>query len=128
MTNQNHSILVVEDEIPLLDVIKRKLENAGVDVVSARSVDQAVDYLEQMQSISAIWLDHYLLGKDDGLVLVASLKSDDSKYKNIPVFVVSNTASDDKVHQYMTLGIEKYFVKAESALDEIIDAILAEIK
>lgn len=128
MKTPNPSILVVEDEIPLLDVITRKLENAGLDVVSARSVDQALDYLENMESISAVWLDHYLLGRDDGLVLVAQLKNDDSPYKSIPVFVVSNTASDNKVHQYLSLGIDKYFVKAENALDKIITSILIAIK
>lgn len=117
------TILVLEDERPILEAIKAKLETSGFNVLTARSVTQAVDYIENLKNIDAIWLDHYLLGKENGLDLVANLKQSDSKWRNIPIFVVSNTAGPDKVKLYMELGIDKYYVKAEHRLDEIISAM-----
>ena len=121
--HDNPAILLVEDEIPLSAIIKKRLEDAGIDVVTARDIAQAMDYLENMKTLSAVWLDHYLLGSEDGLVLVAKLKAENSKYKALPIFVVSNTASDDKVQAYMNFGVDKYFVKAEHKLEDIIQDI-----
>lgn len=120
---EKRNILVVEDEKPLLDVIKAKIEKSGCNVVTARSVEQAISYLEEEMKIDVIWLDHYLLGKENGLDLVARLKADDSPWKNIPVFVVSNTASEDKVKCYLSLGVTKYYTKADYRLEQILGDI-----
>jgi DNA-binding NtrC family response regulator len=37
------TILVVEDEKPLADAVKKKLEISGFDVVTARNVEQAIN-------------------------------------------------------------------------------------
>jgi len=123
-TKEDKTILVVEDERPLLEAIKKKLELSGFTVLTARSTDQAYAYIEDIGKIDAVWLDHYLLGKESGLDFVARCKTEGSKCKNIPIYVVSNTASDDKVKSYIRFGISKYFVKAENRLD----VIVAEIK
>ena len=120
---ENRVILVLEDETPLLNAIKKKLEVYGCTVVSARSVEQGLNYLEELDHIDAVWLDHYLLGKEDGLDFVGKLKDTKSKWKNIPVFVVSNTASQDKVQTYLKLGVEKYYTKADYRLEQIIEDI-----
>lgn len=122
MTNDK-VVLVVEDERPLMEAIKIKLEKNGFAVVTARSVEQAFSYLEDLERVDAVWLDHYLLGKEDGLDFVTKLKNKDGRWKNIPIFVVSNTASFDKVQSYIRLGINKYYVKAEHRLDEILQEI-----
>ena len=77
------TILVIEDERPLLAVVNDKLEKNGFDVIAARSVEQvfnaqlekkglgiisaqsikqALDYLENLAQIDAVWLDHNLIG------------------------------------------------------------------
>lgn len=128
MEKQNKIILVVEDEKPLLDAIKIKLEKNGIDVVTARTVEQAKQYVVDLPKIDAIWLDHYLLGKENGLDFVAWCKEDENaKCKLIPIFVVSNTASPDKVATYMSLGAKEYFIKANHRLDEIIAQIGKEL-
>ncbi len=118
-------ILVVEDERPLIQAIKLKLEKNGFDIVTSRSVEQALNYLEDIERVDAIWLDHYLLGKESGLDLVAKLKSENSKWNKIPVFVVSNTASPLKASSYIRLGVNKYYIKAEHRLDDIVTEIRA---
>lgn len=122
MTEQKN-VLVVEDERPLIDAINAKMEKRNFSVVSARSVKQALMYLDEGIKIDVIWLDHYLLGKEDGLELVAKIKEEGSKYKNIPVFVVSNTATPDKVQSYLRLGVSKYYTKADNRLEDIIKDI-----
>lgn len=115
-------ILLVEDERPLLNAIQTKLELNGFDSVSARTVKQALDYLESLSAVDLIWLDHYLLGKEDGIDFVAKVKSVE-KWKKIPIFVVSNTATNEKKHTYINLGVDRYYVKSDHRLDEVIKDI-----
>lgn len=113
------TVLIIEDERPLVQVIKAKLERAGFDVLTARTVDQGLSYMEDIDTIDAVWLDHYLLGEKNGLDFVEKLKSPDSRWTKVPIFVVSNTASKDNLQSYIRLGVNKYSVKADHRLDEM---------
>lgn len=123
MPHQEKTILVIEDERPLIGAISAKLEKEGLAVVTARTVDQALGYLHDLPSVDAVWLDHYLLGQADGLDFVAKVKADGSHWKHIPIFVVTNTASPENRLSYIHFGVEKYYVKSEHRLDEIVQAI-----
>jgi CheY-like chemotaxis protein len=114
------TIMVVEDETLLLQAITKKLKLSGLDVVSCASGQQALDYLESMDDKlpDAVWLDYYL--KDmNGLAFMQTIKQS-PKWSNIPVVVVSNSASPEKVTNMLALGARKYILKAEFRLDEII--------
>ena len=122
MTNESttkKTILVIEDERPLVQVIEAKLVKGGFDVLTARTVDQGLQYMKDVGTIDAVWLDHYLFGEKTGLDFVAKLKSPGSKWGGIPIFVVSNTASKDNLRSYIRFGVSKYSVKAEHRLDEM---------
>lgn len=119
--------LVVEDERPLLEAVKTKMELNGFDVVTARTVKQALGYLDDVKKIDVIWLDHYLVGKETGLDFVVKLKNSKSKWKRIPVFLVSNTASPEKIEAYLRLGVDKYYTKSDYRLDQMIKDIKAYI-
>ncbi|MFA5841698.1 MAG: response regulator [Candidatus Paceibacterota bacterium] len=141
---QKRTILVIEDDRPLLEVINTKLEKSGFGVISARSVEeafnarleknglgiitaqgieQALKYLEDLGRIDAIWLDHHLLGEEDGLDFVKKFKANGGKWSKIPVFVVSNAASPKTVKSYILSGVSKYYVKSDHRLDEIVEDI-----
>ncbi len=120
MNPQNKTILILEDEKPLYEVIKSKLEIEGFVVVTARSVSQAFEYLENEVKIDLVWLDHYLLGKEDGLDFVTKIKQKGSAWKSLPVFVISNTVSPDKIQLYLKLGVVKCYTKVDFRLDQII--------
>jgi CheY-like chemotaxis protein len=122
MSKQAPTIMVVEDETLLLQAITKKLKLSGMDVLSCASGQQAVDYLSSLDELpDAVWLDYYL--KDmNGLAFMQQLKGN-PKWLDIPVIVVSNSASPDKVSNMLALGAKKYILKAEYRLDEIIGMI-----
>lgn len=122
-SNKEKVILVIEDERPLAEAINLRLEKNGFAVVTARTVQQGLNYIEELKNVDAIWLDHYLLGKEDGIDLVTKLKEHGSPWSKIPIFVVSNTSDPEKVQSYIHFGVNKYYVKAEHRLDEIINEI-----
>ncbi|HSX07433.1 MAG TPA: response regulator [Candidatus Saccharimonadales bacterium] len=122
MSKQNPTIMVVEDETLLLQAITKKIKLSGMDVLSCASGQQAIDYLNSLDELpDAVWLDYYL--KDmNGLAFMQTLKQN-PKWADIPVLVVSNSASPDKVSNMLGLGAKKYILKAEYRLDEIIAMI-----
>lgn len=142
--SEQKAILVIEDEETLLEAINAKLLQSGFSVISARSVEEAfhakieksskgaitaqsikeaIDYLESLERIDAVWLDHHLIGKENGLDFVKKLKANGGKWNKIPVFVVSNAASPKTVKSYTHAGVSKYYVKSDHRLDEIIKDI-----
>jgi two-component system chemotaxis response regulator CheY len=122
MSKQHPTIMVVEDETLLLQAITKKIKLSNMDVLSCSSGQQAIDYLNSIEELpDAVWLDYYL--KDmNGLAFMQKLK-ENPKWENIPVLVVSNSASPDKVSTMLGLGAKKYILKAEYRLDQIIELI-----
>ena len=139
--NKKRTILVIEDEPSLLEVVTIKLEKSGFAVIPSRSVEGAfsvplekdaagavtltsvelaLKHLDSLEQVDAIWLDHNLLGKEDGLDFVTKFKANGGKWSDIPIFVVSNTSDPALIRTYAALGISRYFVKAEHRLDSII--------
>jgi CheY-like chemotaxis protein len=116
------TILVLEDEIPLQNAIETRLRGNGFNVLTVRRVVNGLDVLESEEVIDAIWLDHYLLGKEDGLDFVAKVK-ENKQWRSIPIFVVSNTASPKKFQTYLKLGVRDYYLKADFKLENIINEI-----
>lgn len=143
-TKNETTILVIEDDRALLAVIRAKLEKEGFHVITSRSVERAFSaeivksigsgismssitralaHIEELERVDAIWLDHNLLGSDNGIDFVTKLKANGGHWKEISIFVVSNTSDPALVKQYKELGVPNYYVKAEHALVSIVSDI-----
>ena len=141
ITKKIKTILVIEDERPLLAVITMKLEKEGMRVITSRSVERAfsteleenaeggitmssvelaLDHLDDLERVDAVWLDHNLLGSENGIDFVKKFKENGGRWATIPIFVVSNTADPELVKKYASLGVDHYYIKAEHALESIV--------
>lgn len=119
MANKTLHILVVEDEKLLLEAITKKLELNSFTVTSCASGDQALAALQGDTDLpDAIWLDYYL--KDMSGLEFMQIVNQNASWRHIPVVVVSNSASPDKVKNMLALGASRYLLKAEHRLEDII--------
>jgi len=111
--------MVIEDEPMLLFSIKKKMEHAGFETQDFSSAKEALEYLNAGSNLpDIIWLDYYL--KDmNGIEFMHKIK-ESKNLERIPVLVVSNSASEDKISSMIGLGVKKYFLKADHKLEEII--------
>jgi len=121
-TEQNKRILIMEDDQSLLEAIDHQFTMKGFKVLSAKDVDEGLYKLENAGGVEVIWLDHYLLGKENGLDFVVKVKNH-NEWRNIPIFVVSNSSGTDSIQSYMRLGIDQYYTKADYDLSQIIKDI-----
>jgi len=123
----NKTILIIEDEAPLLKSVGHKFEIRGFDVLTATTTEEGLDILKNTERVDVIWLDHYIFGKEPGLLFVSGIKND-SKLKAIPIFVVSNASGPEKKKAYLALGINKYFTKIDYRLETICNEIESFLK
>ncbi len=97
-------ILIVEDELPISDVIRWNLTKAGYECVCAYDGMAAADILEE-QSFDLILLD-VMLPHVDGFELMEYIKP-----MGIPViFLTAKSSLEDRVRG-LTSGAEDYMVK-----------------
>jgi CheY-like chemotaxis protein len=126
MSEKKKIVLVIEDEVPLQRAIGKRLEDRGFEILTARTVEQALNNLADVGMVDVVWLDHYLMDSETGLDFITRIK-ENKKWAGIPIFVVSNTAGPEKVQEYIKFGVTQYYTKADSPLDAIIDDIVKTI-
>lgn len=113
-------ILVVEDELLIRFMLSEELREAGYDAIEACSADEALAILNSSVRVDLIISDVRMPGSLDGLGLLAVVRA---TFPGLPVIMMS-------AHLEPTLAINdgaSRFVAKPFALDEILDAIRAEL-
>ena len=90
MTKPNHTILVVDDDEDLREVICGVLEDAGYEAPSAGNGREALAFLRSSPPPCLVLLD-LMMPVMDGLSFIAE-KEADSELANIPVVVITAAA------------------------------------
>lgn len=122
MQEPTRKILVLEDERQLAKAVREAFSERGFEPIVVSTVDDGIKQLENMGGVDVIWLDHYLLGSGNGLDFVVQVKNH-PEWKNIPIFVVSNTASTTNVRSYLQLGVSNYYTKSDFDINQIVNDI-----
>lgn len=114
------TILIVEDELTMQRALKNKLEQAGYVIRAAADGNEA---LADMQKVSPdlVLLD-LIMPKLDGISVLRQMKGDE-RLKNIPVVILTNLSSGDKVAEAMQLGTFDFLVKANYSLDDVLKKV-----
>jgi CheY-like chemotaxis protein len=68
------TILVVEDEVIVREIIQIELEDAGYEVILAANADAAIAVLEARADIHLVFTDIDMPGSMDGLKLAACVR------------------------------------------------------
>ena len=121
------TILVLEDERQLARAVHDAFAKQGFDPIIVSTVEDGLKELNNLKTVDVIWVDHYLLGTESGLDFVVEIKNHD-EWKNIPIFVVSNTASTTNIRSYIQLGVTNYYTKADYDITQIINEIKYALK
>ncbi len=102
------TILIVEDEIPINELIKRNLQSVGHRCISAFDGMEAIDELAQ-QEIDLVLLD-IMLPEIDGYEVFQQIHGTPT------IFLTARSSLSDKV-KGLTLGADDYLVKPFDMLE-----------
>lgn len=113
-------ILIVEDDKFLRELIVRKLEKEGFEIVEAVDGENGVQKIKQERP-DLVLLDLILPGID-GFEVLKKIK-EDPKTSSIPIVILSNLGQREDVERGMKMGAVDYLVKAHFTPNEIIDIV-----
>ncbi|OGY43251.1 MAG: hypothetical protein A3J62_00715 [Candidatus Buchananbacteria bacterium RIFCSPHIGHO2_02_FULL_38_8] len=118
-------ILIIEDDQSLVKIIGEALGAEKFTVILALEADEGLDkaILEQP---TLIVLDILLPGKS-GFECLKKLK-ENQKTKDIPVIILSNLGQSEEIREGLSLGAVDYLVKADFAINEVVQKILKHLK
>ena len=105
-TGSNEVILVVEDEVNISNFIGTILTANGYSVRKAGTAKQALEELDEANSLSAIILDLGLPDMD-GLKIIKSVR----EWSDIPIVVVSARANEKDKVTALDMGADDYLTK-----------------
>jgi len=114
------TILIVEDETLLGNLLKQRLEHEGFNVIWCKDGEEAVSTLRTTKP-DLILLD-LILPKISGFELLETMQAD-PQLERAPVIITSNLGQDSDVARGQSLGAIEYFVKAKVSIEELVDHI-----
>ena len=105
---KRRSILVIEDETDILEVLKYNLSKNGYDVLTAETGEKGLDLAANKQP-DLVLLDLMLPGVD-GLEVCRQLRSRE-RTRSLPIIMLTAKGSESDIVLGLTLGADDYLTK-----------------
>ena len=115
-------VLIAEDDRALSHALELKLQHEGFTVSVAHDGQQCMELIKQPHDV--LLLDLMMPGLD-GFQILTEMKHINNK---TPTFVLSNLSQHEDEVRTLSLGAKRYFVKSNTPLSEIVEAIKQEVK
>ena len=116
----NPIILIVEDDEVLLRALYLFFHNRGYTVASANEGETGLKMATRLMP-NVILLD-LLMPKMDGFEFIRQAKAQTTLEK-IPIIVLSNLGHEDEMEKAKALGVQDYFIKANTDLGSLEEKI-----
>lgn len=88
------TVLVVEDDTQLRELVSSTLRNAGFQVVEKETADDAIEYLKDPDRVSLVFADLRTPGKLHGIEFAQALKNN---FPGVKIILTSGKVSRDDV-------------------------------
>ena len=116
--NPKKKVLIIEDELAHLDVMRQKLEKEGYNVAAATDGEAGYTMITTMNP-DLILLD-VILPKINGFDILERMQKDNI---HTPVIVVSNSGQPVEVDRALALGALDFLVKAEFDPSDVVEKV-----
>ena len=107
VTMARANILLVDDEVPFVETLTRRLNRRGMDIISVLSGEEALDLLAKNTDIEIVVLDVKMPGMN-GLETLAEIKRN---YPQIEVIILTGHSAIESAIKGMRLGAFDYLTK-----------------
>ena len=118
--SEPRSILIIEDEEVILDVLSAKLRKEGYTVYTAKNGEEGIREFKDKKP-SLVLLD-IIMPKQDGYDVLRAAQNDATINKT-PVIIISNSGQPVEIDKALQLGAVDYLIKAQFEPEEVIDKI-----
>ncbi|MBI2315157.1 response regulator [Candidatus Daviesbacteria bacterium] len=119
-TDNVKTILIIEDESDLLDLLQDKFITSGFKVIGAGSGEEGIRHALKNKP-NLILLD-IILPKMDGITMLKKLRQD-RWGKGVPVIILSNLSDQNKISEAMKIGVYDFLVKSNIKLTDVVTQV-----
>jgi CheY-like chemotaxis protein len=117
-------ILIIEDEEIILDLLQKKLNREGYEVLVARDGDEGLMAVREGRP-DLILLD-MVMPKMGGFEVMEEIGKD-PELKKIPIIIISNSGQPVELDKAKELGARDWLIKTEFDPQEVIDKVINQI-
>jgi CheY-like chemotaxis protein len=117
-------ILLIEDEEIMINLLQRKLTQAGYEVSVAKNGEEGLKVMREVKP-EIILLD-IIMPKMGGFEVMEEMQKD-KKLAKIPVIVISNSGQPVELDRAQKLGARDWLIKTEFDPQEVIDKVKKQI-
>jgi DNA-binding response OmpR family regulator len=121
MADQKGKILIIEDEKILVDVLSKKIENEGYEVISAEDGKEGLDKIEK--DVPDLILLDIVMPRMDGYEVLSELHNKFGKDKMPPVIIISNSGQPVEIEKAKDLGAKDFIIKAQFTPEEVLNKV-----
>jgi DNA-binding response OmpR family regulator len=106
----NSTILVIEDEQDIRDLISFQLKTEGHNVIVTDSVDKAISFVEKPEKIDLFIIDWMLPGIMSGLEFTKKLRAL-KQHVSTPIIMITALTQPDNIVAALDAGADDYITK-----------------
>lgn len=119
-----HKILIVDDDPPIIELLKFTLEEAGYETIVAMDGDETLEKVKE-EKPDLVLLD-IMLPTKDGYSVLEELRGN-AKFKILPIIIISAKVREVDISFGLELGANDYFTKPLD-LDRLVKKVKALLK
>ena len=117
-------ILIVEDDLPLAEILDDKLREAGFDTSLARNGREGVD--KALAEHPDLILLDIIMPVLDGISAANQIRND-GWGKTVPIIILTNLSEADTVSEAMKNGVYEFLVKADWNIGDVVEKVRARL-
>ncbi len=116
----NKTVLIVEDEFPLLRVMEQKFKQEGFNVVLAKDGEEGL--MKFRETTPDIVLIDIILPRMDGMTMLGKIRQEPTG-QHVPIILLTNLSDAEKVKEGIQQGVYDYLVKADWKLEDVVQKV-----
>lgn len=117
----NKKLLIVEDELTLLTILKDKFISEGIQVLGVQSGEKA--YEIAIEEKPDLILTDLIMYPIDGIALIRKLRSSGEYGRTLKCLIFSNERYEDLKINIDDLKIEKFINKADMPINLLVSTV-----
>jgi len=125
--NINKTLLIVEDEVPMLIALVDKFTREGFRVLQARNGEEGLE--SALRDHPDLILLDIIMPKMDGITMLEKLnQSADPWGKKIEVIFLTNLSDISNIEKVSQLGTNEYLVKSDWKIEDVVKKVKEHLK
>ncbi|HUW21407.1 MAG TPA: response regulator [Candidatus Bathyarchaeia archaeon] len=119
-TTASRTILMVEDDLPMVKMYSTKLKIEGFEVIVAHDGEEGLKKLRE-QSVNLVLLD-LMIPKLGGMEVLEKMRQEE-KTKKMPVVILSNLSQEEDIQRASELGVKNFLIKSNYTPSQVVKVV-----